>query len=165
LGRTVASGEPSEWPGHGSFIEADRLAQRFDKAEPPRTVMLDTNFAGIGRDALMSISSPGVIGTSSARVPPGETRSIERMRHELTRAGGGEATWPVTTAIYLGIVAEATLMDLADGAAIDAVVPFWRLVAPGSTIAGRLICDNDFFDQLRHAEATTQTAKAEPPRD
>ena len=127
--------------------------KRFDKAKPPHNVMLSTDFAGIGSGTLMHIASPGAIANYCARVPAGETRTIERMRHELARAAGAQATCPVTTAIYLRIVAEAALMDMAEGKAVAEVVPFWRVVAPDSKVAGRLSCERDFIAELRTAEA------------
>lgn len=127
--------------------------KRFDTVKAPHNVMLSTDFAGIGSGTLMHIASPGAIANYCARVPAGETRTIERMRHELARAAQAEATCPVTTAIYLRIVAEAALMDMAEGRAVAEVVPFWRVVAPDSKVAGRLSCERDFIAQLRRAEA------------
>jgi hypothetical protein len=127
--------------------------KRFDKVKAPHNVMLSTDFAGIGSGTLMHIASPGAIANYCQRVPAGETRTIERMRHELARAAGAQATCPVTTAIYLRIVAEAALMDMAEGKAVAEVVPFWRVVAPDSKVAGRLSCERDFIAQLRGAEA------------
>ena len=128
--------------------------KRFDKVKAPHNVMLSTDFAGIGSGTLMHIASPGAIANYCARVPAGETRTIERMRHELARAAGAGATCPVTTAIYLRIVAEAALMDMAEGKAVAEVVPFWRVVTPDSKVAGRLSCERDFIAELRGAEAT-----------
>ena len=130
--------------------------KRFDKAKPPHNVMLSTDFAGIASGTMMHIASPGEIANYCQRVPSGETRSIERMRHELARAAGAQATCPVTTAMYLRIVAEAALMDMADGKPTDSVVPFWRVVAPGSRIARRLSCDDAFIAQLVAAEQEQQ---------
>ena len=129
--------------------------KRFDKVKPPHNVMLSTDFAGIGRGTLMHIASPGAIANYCQRVPHGEMRTIERMRHELARAAAAQATCPVTTAIYLRIVAEAALMDMADGKSVGEVVPFWRVVAPDSKVAGRLGCERDFIAQLRDAEASS----------
>ena len=108
--------------------------------------MLHTDCAGIKSGTTMFIGSPGVIANSIARIPVGETRSIERLRNELARQNGAQATCPVTTAIYLRIVAEVTLRDLADGRPTTDVVPFWRVISADSKIARKLSCDSAMID-------------------
>jgi hypothetical protein len=134
--------------------------KRFDKVKAPHNVMLSTDFAGIASGTLMHIASPGAIANYCQRVPIGETRKIERMRHELARAAHAQATCPVTTAIYLRIVAEAALMDMADGKPVADVVPFWRVVDPDSKVAGRLSCERDFIAGLRDIEKGSRSESA-----
>jgi hypothetical protein len=55
---------------------------------------------------------------------------------------------PVTTAIYLRVVAEVALADLAIGKPLDQVVPFWRVVLPGSKVAQKLSCGPDHLAHL-----------------
>jgi hypothetical protein len=123
--------------------------KRFDTAKPPKTVILHTDFAGIKTGTVMYIGSPGMIANYIARIPRGETRAIERMRNELARRNGAQATCPVTTAIYLKVVAEVALADLNEGKPFESVVPFWRVVEPGSKIAKRLSCDDAMIEHLR----------------
>jgi hypothetical protein len=52
------------------------------------------------------------------------------------------------TAIYLRVVAEVALTDLAEGKALDQVVPFWRVVLPGSKVAAKLSCGPDHVAHL-----------------
>jgi hypothetical protein len=115
--------------------------------------MLHTDFAGIKAGAAMYIGSPGVLANYIARIPPGETRTIERMRNELARRNDAAATCPVTTAIYLKVVAEVALDDLNKGKPPEGVVPFWRVIEPGSKIARRLSCDDSMIAHLRTMEA------------
>jgi len=133
--------------------------KRLDAAKPPKTVMLHTDFAGIKAGTAMFIGSPGVIANYIARIPSGETRSIERMRNELARRNNAAATCPVTTAIFLKVVAEVALDDLRNGKPRDSVVPFWRVIAPGSKIAARLSCDDAMIADIRVLE------QAPPPQD
>lgn len=126
--------------------------RRFDKANPAKTVTLHTTFAGLKPGTVLYISSPGVIANYIARIPPGETRTIERMRNELARRNDASATCPVTTAIYLKIVAEVALDEMRAGKPQDSVIPFWRIVEPGSKIAKRLSCDSRTIEHLRKSE-------------
>ncbi len=126
--------------------------KRFDKAKPPKTVLLHSDFAGIKAGTTLYIASPGVIANYLARIPPGEMRSMDRLRNELARRNEAGATCPVTTAIYLRIVAEVALDELRAGKPRDAVIPFWRVVEPGSKLARRLSCDDQLLSDLRAME-------------
>jgi hypothetical protein len=55
---------------------------------------------------------------------------------------------PVTTAIYLRVVAEVALDDLGTGKPLDQVVPFWRVVTPDSKVAKKLSCGPDHVAHL-----------------
>lgn len=122
--------------------------KRFGAAKAPHVVMLHSDFAGVKAGNTMLISSPGELANYIARIPRGETRTIDRLRNELARKAGAQAMCPVTTAIYLKVVAEVALQDLAEGKLIDQVVPFWRVVLPDSKVAGKLSCGRDHVAHL-----------------
>lgn len=126
---------------------------RAAKAKPAHTVVLHTDFAGVKAGTTMLIAAPDVIAAWVAAIPSGETRTIARLRNELARAHGAQATCPVTTALYLRVVAQVALADLAQGARLADVVPFWRVIDPGSPIARRLDIDPLRLADLRAAEA------------
>jgi hypothetical protein len=114
--------------------------KRFRAAKPPHNVVLHTDFAGVKAGTVMFISSPAVLADYLAKIPAGETRSIERLRNELARRHGAQATCPVTTALFLRVVAEVALRDLAEGKPMADTIPFWRVIEPGSKIAAKLTC-------------------------
>jgi hypothetical protein len=122
--------------------------KRFAAVKPPHVVMLHTDFAGVKAGTTMLISSPGDIATYLAKIPRGETRTLERLRNELARKAGAQSMCPVTTAIYLRAVAEVSLRDLEDGRPLDEVVPFWRVVTPDSKVAKKLSCGADHVAHL-----------------
>lgn len=122
--------------------------KRFGATKPPHVVMLHADFAGVKAGNSMLISSPAEIATYLSRIPKGETRTLDRLRNELARKAGAQAMCPVTTAIYLRVVAEVTLRDLEDGKPLDQVVPFWRVVLPGSKVAQKLSCGSDHVGHL-----------------
>jgi hypothetical protein len=122
--------------------------KRFQTAKPPKVVTLHTDFAGIKTGMAMLISSPEDIAGYVVRIPHGQTRTIARLRTDMSRAAGAEAMCPVTAAIYLRIVAETALRDIAEGKDLDEVVPFWRVVEPTSKIAGKLSCGRNGVEHL-----------------
>jgi hypothetical protein len=122
--------------------------KRFKSAKAPHVVMLHADFAGVKAGNTMLISSPGEIANYIARIPHGEERTIERLRNELARKAGANAMCPVTTAIYLRVVAEVALRDLEEGKPLSEVVPFWRVVTPESKVARKLSCGPDHVAHL-----------------
>lgn len=122
---------------------------RYAKAKAPHVVMLHADFAGVKAGQTMLISSPEEIGRYAAAIPRGETRTIARMRADLARRAGAAAMCPVTTAIYLRVVAECSLRDLGDGQSLDMVAPFWRVIDPSDKVAAKLSCGPDHILHLR----------------
>jgi hypothetical protein len=123
-------------------------------------VTLNVDFAGIKAGSVMYIGSPVVFANYLERIPRGETRTIERMRNELARRNDAGATCPVTTAIFLKVVAEVALAELRGGTPPERVVPFWRVVAPDSKVAKGLSCDSAYLADLRASEAAGPPAEA-----
>lgn len=129
--------------------------KRFRIAKPPHVVTLPSDFAGVKAGRLMLISSPGDIAAYVAAIPVGERRTVVRMRTDLARRAGADAMCPVTAAIYLRVVAEMALADLADGAALENVPPFWRVLGPEDKIAGKLSCGPEGVAHLRALESAS----------
>ena len=146
-----------------SRAKATDWRKRFGDAKQPKRVVLDTDFAGIRAGSTLYVSTPGVIANYVAKIPPGEVREIRRLRNELARRNAADATCPVTTAIFLRVVAEAAWDDLQDGVTIDRVVPFWRAIEPGSPIAKRLRCGTEWIRAMRDAEAAEAEGAAGQP--
>ncbi len=143
---TTKARKPTDW------------RKRMRSAKPAKTVTLHADFGGVKAGTVMFIATPEIIASYIAAIPPGETRSVPRLRNELARRYKAQATCPVTTAIYLRVVAEAALTDLAEGAEAAGVTPFWRVIDPGSPIARRLTCGDDFIHHQRALEGAAPGA-------
>jgi hypothetical protein len=117
--------------------------ERYKNTKPPRTVLLHADFAGIKTGTTMLVGSPEMIASYIKAIPSGETRSVARMRNELARRNDAQAMCPVSTAIFLRVVAEVALTDLRMGKVPSEVVPFWRAIEPDAKIATRLTCSPD----------------------
>lgn len=122
----------------------------------PKRVKLDKDFAGIKAGSMLFVGTPQIIDAYVRRIPSGETRTIERMRRELARKNQCDATCPVSTAIFLRISAEAAIEQMKRGNAAAAVAPFWRVVEPNSTLAGKLDIDKQWIVLQREAEANQE---------
>jgi hypothetical protein len=122
--------------------------KKFKAARTPHVVVLESNFAGVKAGMTMLISSPADIASWVSRIPHGETRTMVRMRADLARKADADAMCPVTASIFLKIVAETALHDIANGRNMGDVPPFWRVIEPQSKLAGKLSCGSDGIRHL-----------------
>ncbi|QMW22422.1 hypothetical protein [Sandaracinobacteroides saxicola] len=125
------------------------------KVREPKRVVLEKPFGGIAAGCILFVATPEIVADYVRAIPAGETRSVERMRHELARRHRADASCPVSTAIFVRQVAEGALKAMAEGAARDTVAPFWRLVAAGTPIAKRLPVDAAWLEAQLALDAAT----------
>lgn len=122
-------------------------------ARQPKKVLLDKPFAGIPAGSLLLVGTPMMMQTYIDSIPAGETRTIVRLRRDLACAAKCDAICPVSTAVFIRMVAEAAIEQLNDGADALEVTPFWRVIEPGSTIAKKLPIDGEWLNAKRAGEA------------
>jgi hypothetical protein len=127
-------------------------SERFAQSKAPEVKLLDFDFAGLKRGMTMLVSSPHEVAEYIRSIPAGETRSINELRADLAAMHHADATCPASTPIFLRVVAEAAFEDLYNGRGAAEVVPFWRVVEPGSRLAQKLTCGDDFLRAQREAE-------------
>lgn len=137
----------------GSKASGKTWKEKVAIQKSPKRVRLDADFAGVPAGSMLCVGTPQIVDDYVKRIPCGETRTIQRLRRELARRNDCDAMCPVSTAIFLRMVAEAAWEDLSAGAGLDAVTPFWRVVEPGSTLAKKLPMDDAWLQAQRDAEA------------
>jgi len=72
------------------------------------------------------IPTPLLVARALRRVPVGRLITPARLRARLARAAGADRTCPLTTGIFLSIIAGATEEALAEGK--PPLAPYWRVV-------------------------------------
>ncbi len=137
----------------GSKAPGKSWKEKVAAKKSPKRVRLDTDFAGVPAGSMLFVGTPQIVDEYVKRIPRGETRTIQRLRRELARRNECDAMCPVSTAIFLRMVAEAAWEDLSAGEGLDAVTPFWRVVEPGSTLAKKLPMDDAWLQAQRDAES------------
>ncbi|SHG98397.1 hypothetical protein SAMN02745157_0097 [Kaistia soli DSM 19436] len=85
-------------------------------------------------------------------VPKGKAVDVKMMKAQLAAANGAEVTCPVTTGYHLRTVAEAAWLQHLNGASLDAITPFWRVLNLKTPTTKRLACGMDFVASQRIAE-------------
>jgi hypothetical protein len=121
--------------------------------KPPHVVTLDKDFAGVPAGSRLLISCPIELENYLRQhVLCGSTKEIQQVRRELASLRGADATCPVSTAIFLRIIAEAAWDELESGRSVAEVAPFWRVVDPRSPLAKKLRAGSQWIEQQRLAE-------------
>lgn len=115
----------------------------------PEVRIVREAYAGMARGSRMLISSPTEIAAYLRTIPAGESRSVVQLRADLARVHGADGTCPLTTGIFMRIVAEAAWEELQAGADPGEITPFWRVIAPDSRLAHKLACGADFIAGMR----------------
>jgi hypothetical protein len=127
--------------------------QKFDSAKPTHVKELGTAFASIPAGAKLLIPSPALVDEYVRDIKRGKTVEIAKMRDDLAQRYKADATCPVTSSIFLRIVAELALESIAAGKVISRATPFWRIIPPDGPIAKKLSCGPDFIVTQRALEA------------
>jgi hypothetical protein len=121
-------------------------------AKPPHHVVLEKDFAGIPKGAKLHISSPVEIAAELKTIPPGSFMSIQVFRRRLAEKNKCDATCPVSTSIFLRIVAEHTWEEFNSSSSTQDLAPFWRVVESSSPMAKKLNFDSAWIDLQRELE-------------
>jgi hypothetical protein len=121
-------------------------------AKPPHTVVLDKAFAGVPQGARLLISSPQEIDEFVRTLPAGRSLPIQQLRRELATRHGVDAACPVSTSIFLKIVAEHAFERFQAGEDIGSVTPVWRVIEPDSPLMRKLSFDPMWITERRQLE-------------
>ena len=122
------------------------------KAKPPHYVILAKDFAGIPKGSKLHISSPEEIAAELKTIPLGSIMSIQAFRRRMAEKNKCDATCPVSTSIFLRIVAEYTWEEFNSSSSIQDLAPFWRVVESSSPMAKKLNFDSAWIDLQRELE-------------
>ena len=133
-------------------MAAKSWSEKFDCEKSFKIKILDKKIADMPEGSVMLIASPPLIDGALRAIPYGKSMDTKTLRRDLAVAHGAEVTCPLTTGIFLRIVAEAALEKRAKGAAMAEITPFWRVIHPKSPLAGKLSCGRAFVAAQRKSE-------------
>lgn len=110
------------------------------------------DFAGIHAGQKMLIPTPELIDAYIRQIPKGKTVDSKTLRTDLAMEQGAEVTCPLTTGIFLRIVAEAAYEEYQNGKPIGRITPFWRVMDEKSSTAKKLTFGTAFLQEQRRKE-------------
>lgn len=118
-----------------------------------KKVVMDKAWGGIPVGGTMLVATPLMVDAYIRNIPHGQTQTIPEMRDALAAEQSCAGTCPMSTSIFVRMVAEAALEDLADGKPVSEVAPFWRMITSRDKMAGKLNVDPAWIDEQRALEA------------
>lgn len=119
--------------------------EKFATKTSPEIVITSKDFGGIPAGSRMLIATPKIIEDYIRELPPGKICDIRTMRDDLAATHHADVTCPLTTGIFMRIVAEANHDKLMHGTPIGSIAPFWRAIDPGSPLARKLTFGREFL--------------------
>jgi len=111
---------------------------------------IQKNFWGHVAGSKMLIPTPLIIQEYINHIESGTISDVEIMRNDLAIEHGADFTCPMTTGIFLRIVAEYNYENLSQKR--TEICPFWRIIDPNSKLSDRLSFDKKFIIDKRDNE-------------
>ena len=108
--------------------------EKLIEIKDPQIKRIETGFADIPAGSMMLIATPQLIDQYIREIGFGKRVDSKTLRKDLALDHHADYTCPVTTGIFLRIVAEANFEKLQKGAAIEDITPFWRVIEPNSSL-------------------------------
>lgn len=113
---------------------------------------LDKDFADMQAGEKMLIATPQIVDDYIREIPRGTESSLTQMRKDLADLYGADKTCPVTSGIFLRIVAEAAYEEYEEGKALRNICPFWRIINEKAPVAKKLSFGTSFLIEQRRKE-------------
>jgi hypothetical protein len=120
------------------------LERLYEKKEP-KVKKIEKHFADIPAGSTMFIATPHLIEQYIREIGFGKRIHTRTLRKDLALEHNADYTCPVTTGIFLRIVAEANYEKLQQGIHVNDITPFWRVIEPNSQLAQKLTFGQEFI--------------------
>ena len=126
--------------------------EKRDLEKQPEVKRIDADFADMKKGDKMLIATPAIVDIYVRHIPKGKEGSLAQMRKDLAADYQADKTCPVTSGIFLRIVAEAAYEEYMQGKPISKITPFWRIINQKSPAAKKLTFGIDFLVEQRRKE-------------
>lgn len=102
--------------------------------------------------AKMLIPSLEDVAAAVRAVPAGVVGDGKAVRQGLAESFGADVCCPFAWGKHLRAIGDEAWESLGAGASVGDVVPFWRVVDPGSTLGKKLACGSEWLKATRDGE-------------
>jgi hypothetical protein len=138
--------------------------EKRDLAKEAEVKRLTTDFADMKAGEKMLIATPSIVADYIQHITAGKEGTLAQMRKDLAAEYHADKTCPVTSGIFLRIVAEAAYEEYQKGKAISKITPFWRMMNEQSPAAKKLTFGTNFLLSQRKKEGL-QSAKKKQAKE
>ena len=126
--------------------------EKLHDAKKPQVKRLNKSFADMPEGCMMLIATPEILDNYIKQIPEGRNVDVLTLRNDLAQEFHAERTCPLTTGIFLRIVAEAAYEKHSQGTPWNKITPFWRVIDDKSKLAKKLSFGTDIIHALRKKE-------------
>jgi hypothetical protein len=126
--------------------------EKFQTKKSFEVKRVDKKFADMPEGCLMLIATPQIIDNYIHLIPKGKSVNLLTLRKDLALEYQAENMCPLTTGIFLRIVAEAAFEALQNGRKLEEITPFWRVIDKKSPLLKKLSFGKDFILNQRKIE-------------
>lgn len=130
-------------------------AEKMNPGMQPKIERTDNAFADIPAGAKMLIATPSIVEEYIKHIPKGAHTSLQQMRKDLATEYRAEYTCPVTSGIFLRIVAENAYEEYTKGKPLSKIAPFWRMLDRKSPALKKLSFGTEFVEAQWEKEKLT----------
>ncbi|MFZ4102541.1 MAG: hypothetical protein ACOYKR_11370 [Sphingobacterium thalpophilum] len=118
---------------------------KLNEKREAKIIKIEIDFADIPAGSTLLIATPKLIDQYIQEIGFGKRADTKTLRKDLAIEHNADYTCPVTTGIFLRIVAEANYEKLQQGNLIEEITPFWRVIEPNSALAKKLTFGQEFL--------------------
>ena len=129
--------------------------QKLDQKTPAKIVQLDREYAGVPMGGDLFVPTPRIVEAYIRKIPKGVSVTPQTLRKDLATEHKADGTCPLTTGIFLRIIAEAAYEQYLAGKTLKDLAPFWRVIELQSPTAKKLSFGTDFLIEQRAKEKLT----------
>ncbi|MFY7840519.1 MAG: hypothetical protein ACOVP7_09590 [Lacibacter sp.] len=126
--------------------------EKRDISNELKVEVIDKDFADMKKGEKMLVATPLIVEDYIRHIPKGKEGSLAQMRKDLAAEYHADKTCPVTSGIFVRIVAEAAYEEFEKGKPISKIAPFWRIINQKSPAAKKLTFGTDFLIEQRRKE-------------
>lgn len=110
----------------GKFKSRTPWREKLEKEQEPRIVDVPPKMQKAWGEGKMLIATPLLVDAEVRKVPKGKLATVTQIMGSLAKQFKTDSTCPMTTGIFLRIVAEAAEEDRANGK--KRITPYWRVL-------------------------------------
>ena len=120
--------------------------------KPHHVKKLDKKFVDIPENSMMLVAIPQIFEDYIRAIPYGKSVSLKEIRSDLAREYIADHTCPVTTGMFVRIVAEATYEQFLQGVPEEQLTPVWRVIDGKSSVAKKISFPFEWIAERRAKE-------------